>query len=104
MYSYYRGTVFQFVGQVQDDGVVQNLTGATLQAQVSDMNNNLIANPTVTVTNAVGGIVSVTVTGSTITWPLGKARIDFLLTLPNNALPIASDPAFFRIINTPMLG
>lgn len=105
MYTYYRGTPFQFAGQMQDDGVVQDLTNATVQATCFD--------PTGTVVHGVltcavigdpkQGLVSVSYPDTTA-WPVGKARVDFLLFMPNNnGQPIASDPAYFRIAQSPML-
>lgn len=106
MYSFYRGTTFQFIGQVQDDGIVQDLTNATFQARVSDeTGDNVYGNPIVTVVApATAGIVQVSYTGNTLIWPVGKARIDFIANLPNNPNPIASGPTYFRILQNPILG
>lgn len=106
MYTFYRGTNFQFAGQVQDDGIVQDLTNATLEGKVFDptgqtlfgaLSCNVLGDPTL-------GVVNISYSGDTTLWPVGKARVDFLLFLPNNANPIAADPIPFRIAQTPMIG
>ena len=107
MYSFYRGTPFNFVAQVQDDGVIQDLTNASLQANVYDpTGTTVIATLTCTVlAPATNGIVNISAPGPTTNWPIGKARVDFLLYLPNNnGLPLASDPVPFRIAQAPMIG
>lgn len=106
MYNFYRGTNFQFVGQLQDDGVVQDLTGATVSAKVFDETGTTVYGTLscVVTGDPTLGIVSISYPGDTTLWPVGKARIDFLLQLVNNPDPIASDPVWFRIAQTPMIG
>lgn len=106
MYTFYRGTLFQFSGQLQDDGVVQDLTGATISGTVFDVTG---VTPYASVQCAIAGnptlgVITVSYSGDTTLWPVGKARIDFLLNLPNNPNPIASDPCYFRVAQTPMIG
>ncbi len=103
MYTHYRGTTFQFVGSLQNDGVPQDLTNAAIAAQVYDPTGTiLIANLTATVlTPATGGILAISYP-STIAWPVGKARMDVVITL-NNGQIIASDPSWFRIAQTPVI-
>jgi hypothetical protein len=106
MYVFYRGTNFNFAGQMQDDGLVQDLTNASVLGTVFDPTGTItygvltctvIGNPTL-------GIINVSYSGDTTLWPVGKARIDFLLNMPNVPDPIASDPVYFRIAQTPMIG
>lgn len=106
MYSFYRGTNFNFAGQFQNDGAVQDLTGAILTGKVFDPTGTIVIAPLTcaVIGDPKLGVVSVTFSGDTTLWPVGKARIDFLLNLPNNAEPIASDPIWFRIAQTPMIG
>ena len=106
MYSFYRGTPFQFAGQLQDDGKVFDLTNCTLSAKVFDpTGTNTYGTLTCTVMgDPTLGLAGVTYSGDTTLWPVGKARIDFLLQTPNNVEPIASDPVWFRIAQTPMIG
>jgi hypothetical protein len=105
MYRYVRGTPFQFAGQVQDDGVPMDLTGATITANMYDQTGTiLIASLVVTILEATEGMLSVTFPTSTITWPLGKAQMFFLMNIPNNNGPIVSDPAYLRIEQNPMIG
>lgn len=106
MYKFVRGTTFQFAGVVQNDGVVQDLTNATIQASIYDQTGTiLIATLTCTVlTPASLGAISLTYNGSTSHWPPGKAQLLFLLNLPNNPNPLPSDPCYLRIEQNPMIG
>lgn len=106
MYTYIRGTLFQFAGQMQNDGVVQDLTNATLSANLYDeTGTTLISALTVTVIgDPTQGMVQLGYSGNTLLWPTGKAACFFLLQLPNNAEPLASEPMYLRIGMTPMLG
>lgn len=102
MWTHYRGTTFQLSGQLQDNGVPQNLTGCTLVAKVFDkLGVTLIGALTVTVLDPVNGLVTLTYP-NTSTWPVGNARIDMTLTLANGTL-IASDPDYFRIGTNPIV-
>lgn len=103
MYKYYRGTTFQFAGQMQDDGVVLDLTGSTLLGSVFDpTGQTLIANLTVVVMVGTDGLVMITFPGDTTNWPVGKARIDWVLSLADGT-NVASDPVPFIIAQTPMI-
>jgi hypothetical protein len=102
MYTHYRGTTFQFAGVLQNNGVAQDLTNGTLVAKVFDKTaTNLYGTLTVTVLDPVNGLVTLSYpnTGS---WPVGNARMDCTLTLPNGTL-LASDPEFFRIAQNPVV-
>lgn len=103
MYTHYRGTTFQFIGQFQDDGVNQDLTGATLTCEVFDaLGQTLIATLVVNVLDASKGLVTVSYP-NTSTWPVGKARLDSKILFQTGQL-IASDPEYFRIAQTPVVG
>lgn len=102
MWTHYRGTTFQLSGQLQDNGVAQNLTGCTLVAKVFDrLGNAVIATLNVTILDPVNGLVMIAFPDTSM-WPIGNARIDMTLTLPNNTL-IASDPDYFRIGTNPIV-
>lgn len=102
MWTHYRGTTFQLSGQLQDNGVAQDLTGCKLVAKVFDkLGNTLIATLIVTILDRVNGLVMLTFP-DTSTWPIGNARIDMTLTLSNSTL-IASDPDYFRIGTNPIV-
>lgn len=104
MYTHFRGTTFQFIGQMQDDGLPYDLTNCTLQANVYDPEGlTLYGNLTVDVLQATQGLAQFTYGGNTIQWPVGKARIDFLLTFANGETA-ASPPDWFRIAQSPMVG
>jgi hypothetical protein len=104
MYTHYRGTTFQFVGSLQNNGLVQDLTNANVIANVYDRTGTvLIANLLVTILNpATGGLLGISYP-NTAAWPVGIARIDIVLTL-NNGQEVASDPVFFRVAQTPVIG
>jgi hypothetical protein len=104
MYVHYRGTTFQFVGSLQNDGAAQDLTNATVIANVYDpTGTTLIANLTTTILDpATGGLLGISYP-NTSAWPVGKARIDVVITL-NNGQEVASDPCWFRIAQNPVLG
>lgn len=106
MYTFYRGTNFQFTGTVQNNGIAQDLTGASIQASVYDPTATInYATLTCTITgDPKAGLLSVSYSGNTIAWPVGLAKIFFLLNLPNNSKPIAADPVEFRIAQTPLIG
>jgi hypothetical protein len=102
MYTHFRGSTFQFIGQLQDDGVPQDLTGCTLQANVYDPSGTtLYGNLTVNVFDAIHGLATVSFP-DTSTWPVGKARIDFRFWNANNE-NIISPPDWFRIAESPMV-
>ena len=104
MYTHFRGTPFQFTGVLQDDGVVQDLTGCVLQASVFDKPGlNLYGALTCQIIDAVNGLVEVSYP-DTSSWPVGNARVDFTLTIPTQTQPIASPPDYFRIAQSPMVG
>lgn len=103
MYTHFRGTTFQFVGQMQNDGTPQDLTNCTLTANVYDpLGETLYGALTVAVLAASNGIVTLSYP-NTSTWTIGKARIDALLQFPNGET-VASDPIWFRIAQTPIIG
>lgn len=104
MYTHIRGTTFQFIGQMQNDGVVQDLTGATLVAKVYDETGvTFYGNLAVTIENpSTAGLAALTYP-NTLPWPVGKARMDMVLTLPNSQV-VASKPIWFRIEQNPILG
>ena len=102
MWTHYRGTTFQLSGQLQDNGVAQNLTGCTLVAKVFDKSGNtLIAPLNMTILDPVNGLIMLAFP-NTSTWPVGNARVDMTLTLANGTL-IASDPDYFRIGTNPIV-
>lgn len=102
MYTHYRGTTFQFVGQFQNDGDVQDLTGCSLAANVyNKKGDNLYGQLTVTIIAAASGIVQLSFP-DTSAWSVGVARIDCLLTLLDGTT-VASDPDYFRVAETPMV-
>jgi hypothetical protein len=110
MYTHIRGSTFSFIGQMQNDGVVQDLTNATLVANVYDETGTILyGNLTVVIlTPTTDGLVNISY-ANTLPWPVGRARIDCVLTIPNPvsgqpANVIASDPVWFRIKQNPILG
>lgn len=104
MYTHFRGSIFQFTGILQDDGVVQDLTDCILQASVFDKQGvNKYGDLNINVVDPKDGLVEVTYP-DTSGWPVGIARIDWTLLVPSNDKPIASPPTLFRIAQTPMLG
>lgn len=103
MYTHFRGTTFQFTGQLQDDGVAQPLTNATVAANVYDPSGTILYGAlTVTFVDTLLGILDLSFP-DTSAWPVGKARIDFLMTLSTGEV-IASAPDIFRVAQTPMIG
>jgi hypothetical protein len=103
MYTHFRGTTFQFTGQMQDDGVVQDLTDCILLASVFDPQGiSKYGDLSVLYVDRLLGIVELHYP-DTSTWPVGKARIDFTLQLANGET-VASPPDFFRVAQTPMIG
>jgi hypothetical protein len=102
MYTYFRGTTFQFAGALQDNGVPQDLTGASIAISVFDKPGvNLLGTLSVVVQDAVNGLVTVSY-GDTSAWPVGIARIDALITFATGQT-IASEPDYFRVAQTPMV-
>lgn len=106
MYTFTRGTNFNFAGQVQNDGKVMDLTGVTVAARIYDMTGTtLIASLTCQIVgDPTLGVISVTYSGDTLGWAPGKVQVLFLLNIPNNPNPLASEPAYFRIAQNPMIG
>lgn len=103
MYTHFRGTVFQFAGQLQDDGVVQDLTDAVVAASVFDPGGTILYGAlTVTYIDRPTGLIQVGYP-DTSAWPVGKARVDFTLTTALGEL-IAAPPDVFRVAQTPMIG
>lgn len=103
MYTHYRGTTFQFMGQMQDDGVVQDLTNCILTMRVSDpTGDNLIGQLMISIIDPIQGFVSVSYP-DTSTWPVGKARIDMTL-VTGAGETLASPPEPFRIAQSPIIG
>lgn len=103
MYTHFRGTTFQFTGQFQDDGVAQDLTNCTVAANVYDQSGTVLYGAlNVTFVDTPNGIIAVSFP-NTSAWPVGKARIDCLMTLANGEI-IASSPDVFRIAQTPIIG
>ena len=104
MYTHYRGTPFQFTGVLQDDGIVQDLTNCVLLASVFDKpGQNKYGDLNINVIDPIQGLVEVSYP-DTSSWPVGIARIDFTLQIPENDKPLATPPDFFRIAQTPMIG
>jgi len=102
MYTHYRGTTFQFTGQLQNDGVPVDVTNATLTATVFDKPGLVTyGNLVVTKTIPAQGVITVTYP-DTSAWPVGIARMDCLLLL-SDGTQIASDPEYLRIAQTPMV-
>jgi len=103
MYTHFRGTTFQFIGQMQDDGVPVDLTNYTLQANVYDPSGmTLYGKMTITPVDLTNGLITLSYP-DTSQWPVGKARIDFTLFFPNGEFT-ASPPDWFRIAQSPMVG
>lgn len=103
MYKHIRGSTFQFVGQFQNQGLVQNLTGFTIRAAIYDpTGTNLYGVLTVTILDAVNGIVLLTYP-NTSAWPVGKARMDMTMEVENEQI-VGGDPAYFRIGQNPLVG
>lgn len=104
MYTHFRGSPFQFTGVVQDDGIIQDLTNCVLLASVFDKAGvNKYGDLSINIISPVQGLVEVTYP-DTSSWPVGIARVDFTLQLPDNSAPLASPPDFFRIAQSPMIG
>lgn len=104
MYTHFRGTTFQFVGQLQNDGVAQDLTNvASLNISVFDKPGvNVFGQLTVNIIQATTGLIDVSYP-DTSNWPVGLARIDATLTLTDGTI-VASEPDYFRIAQSPMVG
>lgn len=103
MYTHFRGTTFQFVGQLQDDGVVQDLTNCILTMAIFDPSGeNLYGNLIVSVIDAPIGLVTASYP-DTSGWPVGKARLDMTLTTAVGEV-LASPPEPFRIAQSPLIG
>lgn len=101
MYTHFRGSTFQFIGQLQDDGVVQDLTNCTLQASVFDpLGVTLYGALTITPINLQQGTVTISYPDTSL-WPVGKARIDFRLYLPTGE-NVLSPPDWFRVAESPL--
>jgi hypothetical protein len=101
MYTHFRGSTFQFIGQMQDDGVPYDLTNCTLQASVyGSWGNTLFGALTVDVFNPTQGMATISYP-DTSGWPVGKARIDFMLYTANGET-IMSPPDWFRIAESPL--
>lgn len=63
------------------DGSAVSLVGCGLLAQVRDENANWIADLVATVTNAAGGLVTLTAAPAvTAAWPIGVLRADLRVT------------------------
>jgi len=104
MYTHYRGTTFQFAGQVQNEGKVQDLTGCTITANVYNRAGTvLIGALAVDILQPTLGVISVGYPQGTGNWPVGSARIDALFTFSDGST-LASDPDYFRILQTPVVG
>lgn len=102
MYTHIRGSTFQFIGQFQNNGVVQDLTGFIIQAAVYDMTGTvLIGTLTVTIADPVNGIVILTF-NDTGAWPIGKAMLVMQMQFEGQQI-IGGNPAYFRIGQNPMV-
>jgi hypothetical protein len=102
MYTHFRGTTFSFAGTFQNDGVNQDLTGATITANVYDKPGvTLYGALTIVVIDAPSGLCTVSYP-DTSGWPVGIARIDALILFATGQ-SIASEPDYFRIAQTPMV-
>lgn len=104
MYTHYRGTTFQFIGQMQNDGVVLDLTNATIIAAVYDQGGvNVIGNLTVQISDPVNGMVILLFPSGTGDWPVGKVRLECEITM-GDGTNVASDPEYFRVAQSPIIG
>lgn len=104
MYTHYRGTTFQFIGQLQNDGVVLDLSNATVIAAVYDQGGvQLIANLVVQISDPVNGIVIIKYPTGTGDWPVGKVRLESEITF-GDGTNVASDPEYFRVAQSPLVG
>lgn len=102
MYTHYRGSTFQFIGQMQDDGVPYDLTNCTLQANVYDPSGiTLYGALTVAMVDATQGTATFSYPDTSL-WPVGKARIDFRFYNATGE-NILSPPDWFRIAESPMV-
>jgi hypothetical protein len=102
MYTHFRGTTFQFIGQLQDDGVPQDLSNCTLVANVYDPSGvTLYGTLTVQAIDLVNGLVGLSFPDTSV-WPVGKARIDFVLWFQNGE-NVASPPDWFKVAQSPIL-
>jgi|SRR5215469_777327 len=103
MYTHFRGTTFQFIGQMQEDGVPVDLTGCTLVANVFDPSGlNLYGKMIISPVDLTQGLITLSYP-DTSQWPVGKARIDFVLYFANGE-ETASPPDWFRVAQSPMIG
>lgn len=102
MYTHYRGTTFQFIGVLQNNGVPQDLSAGTLVAKVFDKTGTILYGTlTITPLDPVNGLITLSYP-DTSAWPVGNARMDCTLSLPNNTF-LASGPEFFRIAQNPVV-
>jgi hypothetical protein len=102
MYTHFRGSTFQFIGQLQDDGVPQDMTNCTLQANVYDPSGtNLYGTLVIGEVDFTQGLVTISYP-DTSKWPVGKARIDFRYWNANGD-NIISPPDWFRVAESPLV-
>lgn len=101
--TFIRGATYQQVGQISIGGLPQDCTGWTIQLQVSTALAPVtpIATLTIAWIDQTQGIMNIT-SGSTSNWPVGKARIDAVIT-DNFGTITPSNPAYFRIGESPLL-
>jgi len=103
MYGHYRGTTFQFSGQMQNSGNLQSLLGCQLNVSVFDTTGvTLIGTLTVNITDAENGYFTLSYP-DTSQWPVGKARMDAVIAF-SDGTTVASDPEYFRILQSPLVG
>lgn len=103
MYTHFRGSTFQFIGQLTDDGVPQDMTNATIVANVYDPSGTILyGNLTVTTVQLTNGTMIFSYP-DTSNWPVGKARIDFQITFAGGETAL-SPPDWFRVAQSPIVG
>ncbi len=95
--TFKRGDTFRLAGVVKVGGVVQDMTGWTIKAQVRGLRPSgpdaLISELTGTWLDAAGGALQL-LDASTADWPLGDATIDVRLTSPSGDKTTTSSARF----------
>lgn len=96
-YEFKRGDTFRMGGVVKVAGVVQDMTGWTIKAQVRSHRasgpSELISDLAGSWTNAAGAVLELLDT-STADWALGDATIDVRLTSPGGDRTTTSSARF----------
>lgn len=79
-----RGDTFSLSSSVENEGVAVDITGWTIESQVRQSDDTLVQALTVTITDAVNGLFTISATAlQTESWPIASLLCDIEFTEPS---------------------